>query len=108
MVNQRKRDIVQKLCQCFTDYKQVIVVALDNVSTNQIHKARALLREGDNKGEMIIGKNTLIKKALKFKTQKPDPSSDDYEDHKQWTQDEKLEVLYPLMKLNVGLVFSEA
>merc|ERR1712007_122103 len=34
--------------------------------------------EGEHKGEMIIGKNTLIKKALKF-----------------------------LMKLNVGLIFSE-
>lgn len=108
MVNQRKRDIVQKLCQCFTDYKQVIVVSLDNVSTNQIHKARQLLREGDNKGEMIIGKNTLIKKALKFKTQKPDPTNDEYEDHKKWSQDEKLLALEPLMKLNVGLVFSDA
>jgi len=108
MVNQRKRDIVTKLCQCFTDYKQCVVVAMDNVSTNQIHKARALLRAGDNKGEMIIGKNTLIKKALKFKTQKPDPTSEDYEDHKQWTQDTKLEALLPLMRLNVGLVFSEA
>jgi len=107
MVNQRKKDIVRRLCECFGSYKQCVVVALDNVSTNQIHAARAILQSGSTKGEMIIGKNTLIKKALKFKTQEPNPSSDDYEDHCKWTQDSKLEVLEPLMKLNVGLIFSE-
>lgn len=107
MVNERKRKIVSRLCECFTNYKQCIVVALDNVSTNQIHAARSILNNGEHKGEMIIGKNTLIKKALKFKTQEPNPSSPDYEDHKQWTQDKNLEALEPLMKLNVGLIFSE-
>lgn len=107
MVNQRKRDIVQRLCDCFTRYKQIVVVSLDNVSTNQIHAARAILQQGENKGEMIIGKNTLIKKALKFKTETPNPSSEDYEDHKKHTQDARLAVLLPLMKLNVGLIFSE-
>jgi len=107
MVNQRKRDIVTKLCESFSNYKQVAVVALDNVSTNQIHKARAILSEGEHKGDMIIGKNTLIKKALKFMTEKPDPSSQDYEDHRQWNQNPKLKALEPLMKLNVGLIFSE-
>jgi len=107
MVNERKRGIVKRLCECFGNYKQVIVVSLDNVSTNQIHAARAILQNGESKGEMIIGKNTLIKKALKFKTQKPVEGSEDYEDHKNWTQDTKLEVLEQYMKLNVGLIFSE-
>jgi len=107
MVNQRKRDIVSRLCDCFTRYKQIVVVSLDNVSTNQIHAARAILQAGEHKGEMIIGKNTLIKKALKFKTEAPNPSSEDYEDHKKHTQDPKLTSLIPLMKLNVGLIFSE-
>jgi len=107
MVNQRKRDIVSRLCDCFSRYKQIVVVSLDNVSTNQIHAARAILQQGEHKGEMIIGKNTLIKKALKFKTEAPNPSSEDYEDHKKHTQDAKLAALIPLMKLNVGLIFSE-
>lgn len=106
-VPQRKQDIVRRLCECFTSFKQVIVVQLDNVSTNQIHKARSLLRESGSKGEMIIGKNTLIKKALKFMTKDADPSSGDYEDHKKWTKDTRLEVLEPLMKLNIGLIFSD-
>jgi len=106
MVNQRKRDIVSRLCECFGKFNQIVVVSLDNVSTNQIHAARDILRSGENKGEMIIGKNTLIKKALKFKTEAPNPSSDDYEDHCKWEQDEKLLPLIPLMKLNVGLIFS--
>jgi len=107
MVNQRKRDIVNRLCECFGKYRQIVVVALDNVSTNQIHAARAILQEGANKGEMIIGKNSLIKKALKFKTEAPNASSEDYEDHKKWDQDPRLSALIPLMKLNVGLIFSE-
>jgi len=107
MVNQRKKEIVRRLCECFTTYKQVVVVALDNVSTNQIHAARAILNTGEHKGEMIIGKNTLIKKALKFKTETPVAGSEDYEDHIKWEQDPKLAALVPLMKLNVGLIFSE-
>jgi len=107
MVNERKRDIVRRLCECFTNYKQVVVVALDNVSTNQIHAARSILQAGEHKGEMIIGKNTLIKKALKFKTEAPVAGDRDYEDHKNYTQDPALSALEPLMKLNVGLIFSE-
>jgi len=106
-VRDRKRNIVNRLCECFTTYKQVVVVQLDNVSTNQIHRARTLLRTGEHKGEMIIGKNTLIKKALKFVTQEPVPGSDDYEDHCKWTQDPKLAVLEQYMVLNIGLIFSE-
>lgn len=107
MVNQRKRNIVEKLCRCFLEYNQVIIVTLDNVSTNQIHAARKILTDGEYKGEMIIGKNTLIKKALKFVTETPKAGEEDYEDHKKWTQDPRLECLKDMMKLNVGLIFSE-
>jgi len=107
MPTQRKRDIVTRLCECFLKYNQICVVSLDNVSTNQIHAARKTLADGEYKGEMIIGKNTLIKKALKFVTEQPDSSSPDYEDHKNWTQRPELANLIPLMKLNIGLIFSE-
>jgi large subunit ribosomal protein LP0 len=49
----------------------------------------------------------LIKKALKFKTQEAVAGHSEYEDHKNWTQDSKLAILDPLMKLNIGLIFSE-
>lgn len=107
MPTERKRDIVSRLCECFIKYNQICVVSLDNVSTNQIHAARKILTNGEYKGEMIIGKNTLIKKALKFVTEAPDTSSQDYEDHKQWSQRPELASLIPLMKLNIGLIFSE-
>merc|ERR1712224_479387 len=99
--------IVTKLCECFSKYNQVVIVTLDNVSTNQIHAARKILSDGEYKGEMIIGKNTLIKKALKFKPETPKQGDDDYEDHVKHTQDTKLACLADLMKLNVGLIFSE-
>lgn len=63
MVQQRKIDIVTKLCECFTKYKQIIVVSLDNISTNQIHHARKILSEGEYKGEMIAAKNVRILKC---------------------------------------------
>jgi len=107
MVNERKRGIVTKLCECFTNYKQVAVVTLDNVSTNQLHNARNILAQAETKGEMIIGKNTLIKKALTFMTTPADPSDANYEDHKQWTQNPKLKILEPIIKENVGLIFSD-
>lgn len=107
MPTDRKRAIVQRLCECFSNYKQIIVVQLDNVSTNQIHRARNILRASENKGEMIIGKNSLIKKALKFMTDAPQEGTEDYEDHSQWTQNPKLKALEQYMKLNVGLIFSE-
>lgn len=107
MVNQRKRNIVDRLCTAFLKYKQCAVVGMDNVSTNQIHNARSILRNPANPGEMIVGKNTLIRKALKFVTEKPDESSEDYEDHKRWEQDERLLAMVPLMKGNVGLIFSD-
>lgn len=56
---------------------------------------------------MIIGKNSLILKALKFMTEVPEAGHPDYEDHKKWSQDPRLEVLKDLMKLNVGLIFSD-
>jgi len=68
-------------------------IAFRGGTTNQIHKARMALRDSSNKGEMIIGKNTLIKKALKFKTESPETGHPDYEDHKKWSQDSKLESL---------------
>lgn len=107
MVNERKIKIVEKLCQCFTDYKQVAIVSLDNVSTNQLHNARKILTEGTHKGDMIIGKNTLIKKALKFMTEEPNPSDENYEHHKKWTQKPELKVIEQHIKDNVGLIFSE-
>jgi large subunit ribosomal protein LP0 len=108
MVLERKSKIVTKLCEAFHNYKQIIVVKLDNVSTNQIHRARNILCSNGKKGEMIVGKNTLIKKALKFCTETPNPASPDYEDHKKWTQNADLLSLEPLMKGNVALLFCDS
>jgi len=107
MVNERKIKIVEKLCRNFSDYKQVAIVSLDNVSTNQLHNARKILSSGDHKGDMIIGKNTLIKKALQFMTEEPNPADENYEHHKKWTQKPELKAIEPLIKENVGLIFSE-
>jgi large subunit ribosomal protein LP0 len=69
--NPRKARILHKLCQAFTDYKQVLRVALDNISTKQIVKAREMLRrEG---GVLIVGKDSLTRLAVRILTRKVDP-----------------------------------
>ena len=107
-VPERKRRIVQKLCECFMNFDQVVIVQLDNVSTSQIQNARARLREGEDRGEMVVGKNTLIHKAIDWLSTEADPNDVNYEDHKKW--ENKLPHLATFKQHvvnNVGLIFSK-
>lgn len=103
----RKKRIVNRLCDCFLKYQQIIVVKLDNVSNSQIQNARSALRKSDNPGVMIVGKNTLIHKALDWVTSKPEPNSPHYEQRKNVGYRPELAALKPAIKLNVGLIFSD-
>jgi ribosomal protein L10 len=53
---EKKRRIINALYEAFAKYRQVLVVKLDNVSSNQIQQARVALRQ-QKKGIMIVGKN---------------------------------------------------
>lgn len=103
----RKINLVSKLTRCFQTYKQIIIVKLDNVSTGQIQKARAILRNPDTAGEMIIGKNTLILKAIQWVTEAPEENDPFFEQRSQITLNKELLNIIPYIKLNVGLIFSD-
>lgn len=70
-------------------YKSIIFVNVDNVSSNQMHQIRQALR---SKAQILMGKNTMIRRAIKLIIA-------------EYPQFEKV---LPLVKGNVGFVFTNA
>ena len=53
-----------KLKALLEEYKSIFIVTVDNVSSQQMHKIRKSLRgEGEVSGVVLMGKNTMVKKA---------------------------------------------
>lgn len=104
----KKRRIINSLYEAFTKYKQVLVVKLDNVSSNQIQQARVALRQ-HKKGIMIVGKNTVVSKAISLTVKAPKENEKGYDIRKDWYADiPEIGKLDDLMKGKVGLIFSDA
>jgi len=87
----RKEKFVVKLKEAVNEYKNVLIVGVDNVGSNQMQKVRIALR---GKGVVVMGKNTLIRKILR-----------DMIEGEKLT---KLEALLPLVVGNMGFVFTNA
>jgi large subunit ribosomal protein LP0 len=86
---QRKEKFVVKLKEAIHEYKNVLIVGVDNVGSNQMQKVRVALR---GKAIVVMGKNTLIRKILR-----------DMIDGEKLN---KLESLVPLVVGNMGFVFT--
>ncbi|KAK9074600.1 hypothetical protein SSX86_007198 [Deinandra increscens subsp. villosa] len=80
----------QKLCQLLDDYTQVLVVAADNVGSNQLQSIRSGLR-GDS--VILMGKNTMMKRSIRI--------------HSEKTGNKAYLNLIPLLIGNVGLIFTK-
>jgi large subunit ribosomal protein LP0 len=85
----RKEKFVVKLQDAIKEYKNVLIVGVDNVGSNQMQKVRVALR---GKAIVVMGKNTLIRKILR-----------DLIDGEKMT---KLEALLPIVVGNMGFVFT--
>jgi len=83
----RKTEYFPKVHAMFRQYQKVFLVGVDNVGSSQMHQIRAAIRV---KGNLLMGKNTMIKKAMR----------DLLEELPQ------IESLMPYIKGNVGLVFT--
>jgi len=104
----KKRRIVNRLYENFTKYKQCLVVKLENVTSNQVQQTRLALRQ-QKKGDMVCGKNTVVKKAISIRLQDPDESDPDYEFRKSHhTKVPQIEKLVSCCKGKVGFIFSDA
>jgi len=104
----KKRRIVNKLYENFTNYKQCLIVKLENVTSNQVQQARLVMRQ-KKLGEIVCGKNTVIKKAIDIRLEPPKEDDQDYEFRKRlYTEVPQIEKLLTYCRGKVGFIFSDA
>ena len=72
----------------FDEYKTCLIVGVDNVGSKQMQEIRIAMR---GRGEIIMGKNTMIRKAIRGHLQ----------------ENPQLERLLPYIVGNVGFVFTQ-
>ncbi|KAH7659939.1 60S acidic ribosomal protein P0 protein [Dioscorea alata] len=87
---EKKVQYDKKLCRLLNEYTQVLIVAADNVGSNQMQNIRKGLR-GDS--VVLMGKNTLIRRCVKL--------------HVENTGNKALLNLLPLLVGNVGMIFTK-
>jgi len=104
----KKRRIINTIYEAFTKHKQCLIVKLDHVSSNQIQQARVALRQA-KKGFMVVGKNTVIKKAIALRSKEPTEAEGDFDLRKPlYTEVNNLDKVSGLLKGKLGLIFSDA
>jgi len=79
---------MKKFVGLLEKYPRAVLVTVDNIGSHHMQKIRLSLR---GKAVMILGKNTLMRKAIKDQLSK----------HPEW------EALLPVIKGNVGFVFTK-
>jgi len=83
----RKESYWGKLQSALDEYKNILIIGVDFVGSNQMQQVRKALR---GKGVILMGKNTIIRKVLRERAE----------------QDKNLESLLPYMVGNIGFVFT--
>nr|CAG8433951.1 14554_t:CDS:2 [Entrophospora candida]CAG8504443.1 13615_t:CDS:2 [Entrophospora candida] len=84
----KKAEYFDKLKELLEEFPSIFIVNVDNVGSNQMHQIRHALR---NKATILMGKNTMVRKALKtFVPENP-----------------QYEKLFPHIKGNIGFVFTK-
>lgn len=85
----KKADYFEKMDRCLSSYSKVFVVQVDNVGSQQLQVTRKQMR---GTAEILMGKNTLMRKVFdKFLSENPD---------------HPFQALLPLIKGNIGFVFT--
>jgi len=104
----KKRRIVNRLYENFTNYRQCLIVKLENVTSNQVQQTRLALRQ-KKLGDMVCGKNTVVKKAIDIRLAPPKEDDPDFEFRKPlYTKNPNIEKLLAFCKGKVGFIFSDA
>jgi len=85
---EKKQAYFVKLIQLLEEYPKVLIVNADNVGSAQMQKIRILLR---GEGVVLMGKNTMIRKAVRGHVAK----------------NPKLQDLLPYVKGNIGFIFTK-
>jgi len=87
-VPQRKIDYANTLRKYLKEYSKIMIISVDNVGSSQLQKVRVMIR---GRGKILMGKNTIIRKVLRQEAEKGTPGC---------------AALLPLVRLNIGFVFS--
>ena len=101
---ERKVSVLKKFLEAFTTYKQVIIVDLNNISTEQITKTRVALRK--EKAIVLVGKNSIVHVCIKILTTPDDPASENYHYQQKYGKRMDLLQLLPIVNGKIGYVFS--
>ena len=88
----KKLAYAERLEGLLSTFPKVLLISVDNVGSQQMHIVRAELRKDGQKAEIIMGKNTMIKFVIRRAAQ----------------SNPALNKLADAIKLNVGLVFTDA
>jgi len=83
----RKESLKNKLDKLIQEYKNVLIVTIDNVGSNQMQKVRLALR---GKAVVLMGKNTIMRKVIR----------------EHLGNNPRLETLLPHIVGNIGFVFT--
>jgi len=85
----KKSDYILKVVQCLEEYPRFLVVTCDFIGSKHMQQIRLSLRQSG--GILLMGKNTLMRKAIRTKL----------EEHPEW------DAILPNIKHNVGLVLTK-
>jgi len=88
-VQTKKSDYLEKVVQALEEYPRFLVVTCDNIGSKHMQEIRLSLRASGS--ILVMGKNTLMRKAIRTKL----------EEHPEWSD------ILPTIKQNIGLVFTK-
>ena len=92
MSKERKVWYFERMEELITTYAKLFVVSVDNVGSNQMQQIRLALRPMDT--VILMGKNTMMRKIVKNFVEK--------------NPGHPFETLMPLIRGNIGFVFTNA
>eukprot|EP00759_Apiculatamorpha_spiralis_P000534 PhF_6_TR10183/c1_g1_i1/m.15791/K02941/RP-LP0, RPLP0; large subunit ribosomal protein LP0 len=67
--SEKKINYFARMGDLLTKYRRLIFCNVDNVQSQQMHNIRRALR---NKGEVLMGKNTLMRRVIKTRAESPE------------------------------------
>jgi len=88
---QKKDEYFAKLTSLLNKYNKIMLVTCDNIGSTHMQRIRRSLR---GKAELLMGKNTMMRKAIRLAIEKNDNN--------------KWELLLPHVTYNVGFIFTNS
>lgn len=88
---QKKDEYFAKLTSLLNKYNKIMLVTCDNIGSTHMQRIRRSLR---GKAELLMGKNTMMRKAIRLAIEK--------NDNNRW------ELLLPHVTYNVGFIFTNS